>query len=154
MVFQVVVSTIFYFHPYLAKIPILTSIFFRWVDSTTNQFSSSQLSEAKTHLFYLQNAPANAPMPGPTLVDGSWKEAYCYGFSVYFGMKTWDFFRNSQGLQGTPDDFCFPNRTPIRIPKEYGNSMGPAYHKGVPCPWESLESPLIRYARGKQPHYD
>ena len=21
--------------------------------------------------------------------------------------------------------------------------MGPVYHKGVPCPWESLESPLI-----------
>ena len=24
----------------------------------------------------------------------------------------------------------------------YGNSMGPAYHKQVPCPWGSLESPL------------
>jgi len=32
----VVVSTIFYVHPYLGKIPILTSIFFRWVGSTTN----------------------------------------------------------------------------------------------------------------------
>jgi len=33
----VVVSNIFYFHPYLGKIPSLTSIFFRWVGSTTNQ---------------------------------------------------------------------------------------------------------------------
>ena len=32
-----VVSHIFYFHPNLGKIPILTSIFFRWVGSTTNQ---------------------------------------------------------------------------------------------------------------------
>ena len=32
---QVVVSNIFYFHPYLEKIPMLTSIFFRWVGSTT-----------------------------------------------------------------------------------------------------------------------
>ena len=31
------VSNIFYFPPYLGKIPILTSIFFRWVGSTTNQ---------------------------------------------------------------------------------------------------------------------
>ena len=23
-----------------------------------------------------------------------------------------------------------------------GNSMGPAYHKGVPCPWGSLKIPL------------
>ncbi len=30
-------SNIFYFHPNLGKIPILTSIFFRWVGSTTNQ---------------------------------------------------------------------------------------------------------------------
>ena len=28
---------IFYFHPYLGKIFNLTSIFFRWVGSTTNQ---------------------------------------------------------------------------------------------------------------------
>ena len=27
---------IFYFHPYLGKVPILTSIFFKWVGSTTN----------------------------------------------------------------------------------------------------------------------
>ena len=33
-----VVSKIFYFHPYLGKISILTSIFFRWVGSTTNQY--------------------------------------------------------------------------------------------------------------------
>ena len=32
----VVVSKILYFHPYLGKIPILTSIFFNWVGSTTN----------------------------------------------------------------------------------------------------------------------
>ena len=31
----------FYFHPYLEKIPILTSIFFRWVGSTTNQLYCS-----------------------------------------------------------------------------------------------------------------
>jgi len=30
-------SNFFYFHPYLGKIPNLTSIFFRWVGSTTNQ---------------------------------------------------------------------------------------------------------------------
>ena len=29
-------SNIFYFHPYLGKIPILTSIFFKWCGSTTN----------------------------------------------------------------------------------------------------------------------
>ena len=33
----VVVSNIFYFHPYLGKISNLTNIFFRWVGSTTNQ---------------------------------------------------------------------------------------------------------------------
>ena len=33
---QAVVSNIFYFHPYLGKISNLTSIFFRWVGSTTN----------------------------------------------------------------------------------------------------------------------
>ena len=97
-------------------------------------------------------------MPGPTLVDGSWKEAYCYGFSVYFGMKTWDLLsgtpKDSQGLQGTPDDFCFPsNHSHFRIPKDMG-IVWEAYHKGVPCPSESLESPLIRYTRKKQPHYD
>ncbi len=36
MVFWVVVSNIFYFHPYLGKIPILTIIFFKGVGSTTN----------------------------------------------------------------------------------------------------------------------
>ena len=25
-----------------------------------------------------------------------------------------------------------------------GNSMGPAYHRGVPCPWGSLKIPLIK----------
>ena len=34
---QVLVSNIFYVHPYLRKIPILTSIFFKGVGSTTNQ---------------------------------------------------------------------------------------------------------------------
>ena len=32
------VSNIFHFHPYLRKISNLTSIFFRWVGSTTNQY--------------------------------------------------------------------------------------------------------------------
>ena len=32
----VVVSKVFYFHPYLGKISNLTIIFFRWVGSTTN----------------------------------------------------------------------------------------------------------------------
>ena len=41
-----VVSNIFYVHPYLGKIPILTSIFFRWVE-TTNQ-EMSYLQEAST----------------------------------------------------------------------------------------------------------
>ena len=31
-----------------------------------------------------------------------------------------------------------------------GNSMGPAYHKGVPCPWGSLKIPLI----GTVDHYN
>ena len=35
LVFQDVVSNIFKFHPYLGKIPILTCIFFRWVETTT-----------------------------------------------------------------------------------------------------------------------
>ncbi len=30
----VMVSNIFYFHPYLGRIPILTSIFFNWVETT------------------------------------------------------------------------------------------------------------------------
>ncbi len=46
---------------------------------------------------------------------------------------------------GTPKDMgpnkgptLFPNPTPIiESLKIWGNSMGPAYHKGVPCPWES-----------------
>ena len=31
----------------------------------------------------------------------------------------------------------------------YGNSMGPAYHKGVPCPWGSLKIPLIKVTKFK-----
>ena len=62
-------------------------------------------------------------------------------------------FPLSVGFSGTPQGhgtpyipILFPNPTPIfeslKIWEWYGNSMGPAYHKGVPCPWESLESPL------------
>ena len=35
------VSNIFYFHPYLGKIPILTSIFFKWVETTKQKISVS-----------------------------------------------------------------------------------------------------------------
>ena len=35
----------------------------------------------------------------------------------------------------------YSHTTPIRIPKDMG-IVWQAYHKGVPCPWGSLESPL------------
>ena len=45
----------FHFHPYLGKIPMLTSIFFRWVGSTTNQkIQSLSLYNFKTRNFNLQ----------------------------------------------------------------------------------------------------
>ena len=34
IIFYLVVSNIFYFHPYLGRIPILTIVFFRWVETT------------------------------------------------------------------------------------------------------------------------
>ena len=39
----------------------------------------------------------------------------------------------------------FPYHSHVRIPKDMGMvwvpSMGPAYHKGVPCPWGSRVNP-------------
>ena len=32
-------------------------------------------------------------------------------------------------------------------PVKYGNSMGPAYHKQIPCPWESLDLKDIVYVQ-------
>ena len=38
----------------------------------------------------------------------------------------------------------FPTPTPsTESPKIWVHSMGPAYHKGVPCPWGSLKIPSI-----------
>ena len=42
----------------------------------------------------------------------------------------------------------YSHTTPIRIPKDMG--MVPAYHKGVPCPWGSLESPLKKSSKFHQ----
>ncbi len=48
----VMVSNIVYFHPYLGKMnPILTSIFFRWVGSTTNQKSPERKGSSSNHWF-------------------------------------------------------------------------------------------------------
>ena len=44
-----VVSNICYFHPYLGKIPILTSIFFKGVGSTTNQFLMDSCLKGACH---------------------------------------------------------------------------------------------------------
>ena len=38
-------------------------------------------------------------------------------------------------------DPYYSHTIPIRIPKDMG-MVWEAYHKGVPCPWGSLESPL------------
>ena len=38
----VVVSEIFYVHPYLGKISILTSIFFKWVETTNQGWVASE----------------------------------------------------------------------------------------------------------------
>ena len=55
------------------------------------------------------------------------------------------------GFSGTPKDMGPPygkrdpyysHTTPIRIPKDMG-MVWEAYHKGVPCPWGSLEFPLM-----------
>ena len=56
-------------------------------------------------------------------------------------------------LPGTPKDMGPPygKRDPYyshifgdsKMGVGLGNSMGPAYHKGVPCPWGSLKIPLI-----------
>ena len=48
---------------------------------------------------------------------------------------------------GPPYGFRFPYYSHIfrdsNMGVGLGNSMGPAYHKGVPCPWGSLKIPLI-----------
>ena len=52
-------------------------------------------------------------------------------------------------MPGTPEHMgpAYGQLNPHTIPislgildwERYGNSMGPAYHKGVPCPWRSLK---------------
>ena len=58
---------------------------------------------------------------------------------------------HSMGFSGTPKDMgpAYGKRDPYYshiFRDSYGNGMGivvgPAYHKQVPCPWGSLESPL------------
>ena len=44
---------------------------------------------------------------------------------------------------GKQDPYKLPISLGILMGVGLGNSMGPAYHKGIPCPWGSLESPLI-----------
>ena len=44
--FWLMVSNVFYFHPYLGKIPILTPIFFKWVENT-NQISMMNPRKSK-----------------------------------------------------------------------------------------------------------
>ena len=41
-------------HPYLAKIPILTSIFFRWVGSTTNQMRK-RATKHRSQMLHVRN---------------------------------------------------------------------------------------------------
>ena len=56
----------------------------------------------------------------------------------------------SRVIPGTPNNgtplweasHAIPISLGIREWEWYGNSMGPAYHKGVPCPWGSLKIPL------------
>ena len=43
---------------------------------------------------------------------------------------------------GKRDPYKLPISLGIRKWEWYGNSIGPAYHKGVPCPWGSLKIPL------------
>ena len=60
----------------------------------------------------------------------------------------------SRVIPGTPKDMGPPyGKFPILFPYllgirkmgvGLGNNMGPAYHKGVPCPWGSLKIPLIQ----------
>ena len=45
LIIWVVVANIFYFHPYLGKWSNLTSIFFRWVGSTTNYIAIGQVQD-------------------------------------------------------------------------------------------------------------
>ena len=78
---------------------------------------------------------------------------------VWVGKKKNKVYIKSRVIPGTPN-----NGTPFMVSFPYyshifrdsnmgvglGNSMGPAYHKGVPCPWGSLEIPLI----GTVDHYN
>ena len=51
--------------PYLGKIPILTSIFFRWVGSTTNQMTMAENSlRLRNHFLFLTSAPGIAGRRG------------------------------------------------------------------------------------------
>ena len=74
------VSNIFNVHPYLGKIPILTSIFFKWVGSTTNQFFTFATSCEKCGLLsasgggQLFDAATVGPLLSRNLVLFGWCE--------------------------------------------------------------------------------
>ena len=69
----VVVSNIFYFQPYLGKISNLTSIFFRWVGSTTNQFFYLVIQSASSilnNIILYNTLYRGGLVSGATLVSG------------------------------------------------------------------------------------
>ena len=73
---RLVVSNIFNVHPNLGKIPILTSIFFRWVGSTTNQLlmENSQRETNRTLDVKMNIAPLKQVLYERGLADKKQRE--------------------------------------------------------------------------------
>ena len=60
--------------------------------------------------------------------------------SCFMQKSQWDFQGVFQGHGTFWDPYYSHYHSHVRIPKDMG-IVWEAYHKGVPCPWESLESP-------------
>ncbi len=69
VVYWVVVSNIFYFHPYLGKIPILTSILFRWVVQPPTSLVFIETSMKRISM--PRRCPTYAEPSHPLNLDGS-----------------------------------------------------------------------------------
>ena len=62
----------------------------------------------------------------------------------------WDFHSPPQIMGPLTHNIPMPTPSPESL-KTWEACKGPAYHKGVLCPWESLESPLKNWRKLLQP---
>ena len=97
--------------------------------------AQQQMATSKT----TETAPCECPnCDGSSVVKELHLERYQYPFASV----------ESMGFSGTPKDMGPPyGKLPIlKIWEWYGNSMGPAYHKGVPIggPWNHPRLKLLK----------